>query len=99
MAIKKEYTIGIDVGGTKIAGILFDGKNVVADYVLATPQDSLDHFFIMLQAVIEPLLEKANSSGCSEKVSRISALTEFFFMPKETRTFRANRRSYGSFFM
>ena len=59
MSTKKEYTIGIDVGGTKIAGILFDGKNVVADYTLATPQDSIDHFFIMLQAVIEPLLEKA----------------------------------------
>lgn len=59
MATKKEYTIGIDVGGTKMAGILFDGKNVVADYVLATPQDNIDHFFIMLQAVIEPLLEKA----------------------------------------
>lgn len=55
----KELLIGIDVGGTKMAGILFDGKNVVADYVLATPQDNLDHFLIMLQALIEPLLDKA----------------------------------------
>jgi predicted NBD/HSP70 family sugar kinase len=59
MAIKKEYTIGIDVGGTKMAGILFDGKNVVADYVLGTPTDNLEHFMIMMQALIEPLAEKA----------------------------------------
>ena len=56
---KKIYTIGIDVGGTKMAGILFDGKNVVSDYVLATPKDNLEHFMIMLQALIEPLVEKA----------------------------------------
>ena len=59
MAIKKEYTIGIDVGGTKMAAVLFDGKNVVADYILATPKDDLEHFMIMLQALVEPLLEKA----------------------------------------
>ena len=60
MTVKnKNYTIGIDVGGTKMAGILFDGKNVVADYVLATPKDDLEHFMIMLQALVEPLLEKA----------------------------------------
>lgn len=59
MAIKKEYAIGIDVGGTKMAAVLFDGKNVVADYVLATPTDNLEHFMIMLQALVEPLLEKA----------------------------------------
>lgn len=59
MSIKKQYTIGIDVGGTKMAGILFDGKKVIADYVLATPQDNLEHFMIMLQALVEPLLEKA----------------------------------------
>ncbi len=59
MVKNKNYTIGIDVGGTKMAGILFDGKNVVADFTLATPLDNLEHFLIMLQAVIEPLLEKA----------------------------------------
>jgi glucokinase len=55
----KKYTIGIDVGGTKMSGILFDGKNVIADYVLATPKDNLEHFLIMIQALVEPLLEKA----------------------------------------
>lgn len=60
MSIKnKNYTIGIDVGGTKMAAVLFDGKNVVGDYVLATPTDNLEHFMIMLQALVEPLLEKA----------------------------------------
>jgi len=42
-----------------MAAVLFDGKNVIADYVLATPKDDLEHFMIMLQALVEPLLEKA----------------------------------------
>lgn len=56
---KKKYSIGIDIGGTKMAAVLFDGSKVIADYVLATPKDSLDHFLIMLKALIEPLEEKA----------------------------------------
>ncbi len=53
------YTIGIDIGGTKMSGVLFDGEKVLADYTLATPQDNLEHFLIMLKAVVEPLLEKS----------------------------------------
>ncbi len=56
---KKKYAIGIDVGGTKMAAVLYDGKEVVSDFSLATPKDSLDHFMIMLNALVEPLLEKA----------------------------------------
>jgi predicted NBD/HSP70 family sugar kinase len=57
----KKYTIGIDVGGTKMSAVLFDGEKVLADYTLGTPKDTLDHFFVMLQALIEPLEEKAKS--------------------------------------
>lgn len=55
----RKYTIGIDIGGTKMAAVLFDGKKVVADFVLATPKDTLDHFLIMIKALVDPLLEKA----------------------------------------
>ena len=55
----KQYTIGLDIGGTKMSGVLFDGEKVVADYTLATPRDSLGNFFIMLNAAVEPLLEKS----------------------------------------
>jgi len=59
--IKKQYTIGIDIGGTKMAAVLFDGEKVIADYSLATPKDSLEHFLIMLKALVEPLEEKSKS--------------------------------------
>lgn len=57
---KKQYTIGIDIGGTSMKAILFDGEKVLADYSLGTPRDNLEHILIMLQALVEPLLEKAN---------------------------------------
>ncbi len=60
--LNKQYSIGIDIGGTKMSGVLFDGEKVIADYTLATPQDNLEHFLIMLKAVIDPLLEKADKS-------------------------------------
>ncbi len=59
MVKNKKYSIGIDIGGTKIGGVLFDGEKVVADYTLGTPQDNFEHFLIMLKAVIDPILEKA----------------------------------------
>ncbi|MCP4652493.1 MAG: ROK family protein [Candidatus Omnitrophica bacterium] len=57
--VKKIYSIGIDVGGTKMSAVLFDGNNLIADYVLATPTDDLDHFMVMLKALIKPLEERA----------------------------------------
>ncbi|HAM88096.1 MAG: ROK domain containing protein [Candidatus Falkowbacteria bacterium GW2011_GWC2_38_22] len=59
MSKSKTYTIGIDVGGTKISAVLFDGEKVVMDYMLATPKDNLEHFLIMVKAVVDPLLERA----------------------------------------
>ncbi|MBU0636855.1 ROK family protein [Patescibacteria group bacterium] len=55
----KNYTIGVDIGGTKMSAVLFDGAKILADYTLATPKDNLEHFMIMLNALIEPLLDKA----------------------------------------
>ncbi len=63
----KEYAIGVDVGGTKMAGVLFDGQKVIADYVLATPKDDLEHFLVMLTALIKPLLAKAQKHKAKVK--------------------------------
>ena len=62
--LDRHYSIGVDVGGTKIAGVLFGGETVgkgrvLADYALGTPHDNFEHFLIMLTSVIDPLLEKA----------------------------------------
>lgn len=59
MPNKKKYAIGIDIGGTKINAVLFDGERVLMDSLLATPKDSVEHFLIMLKAVVDPLMEKA----------------------------------------
>lgn len=56
------YTIGVDIGGTKMSAVLFDGEKVLADYILATPKDNLEHFMIMLKALIEPLQDKAKAN-------------------------------------
>ncbi|KKR91948.1 MAG: hypothetical protein UU95_C0024G0004 [Parcubacteria group bacterium GW2011_GWC2_42_12] len=58
--VTKNYTIGVDIGGTKMSAVLFDGAKVAADYLLATPKDNLEHFMIMLKALIEPLQDRAN---------------------------------------
>jgi len=59
MPDKKQYTIGIDIGGTNIKSVLFNGEKVVMDYSLGTPKDSLEHLIIMIFALIEPLTKKA----------------------------------------
>lgn len=55
----KNFKIGLDIGGTKMLGVLWDGQKVLADYQLATPRDNLDHFLVMAQAVVEPLVKYA----------------------------------------
>ncbi len=56
---ERQYSIGIDVGGTKMNAILFDGQKVIADDTLATPTDDLENFMVMLKALVEPLTDKA----------------------------------------
>ncbi|MEI7498065.1 MAG: ROK family protein [Candidatus Falkowbacteria bacterium] len=55
---KTEYTIGVDVGGTKMCAVLLAGDRVVADYTLQTPKDDLEKFRTMLAALIAPLQER-----------------------------------------
>jgi len=59
MPKEKTYSIGVDIGGTKMTGVLFDGAHAVADYTLATPKDDLVSFINVLVALIEPLKERA----------------------------------------
>ena len=69
MKNNKTYSIGVDIGGTNMKSVLFDleAREVMADYSLATPRDSLDHFLIMLNALIEPLKEKARKDRVKVK--------------------------------
>lgn len=63
MEHNKTYRIGLDVGGTKIAGVLLDDKLKVIDHlVLATPKDSLKHFLIMLKAAVDPLIARVQKA-------------------------------------
>ena len=63
MSNPKKFRIGIDVGGTKIAGVLIDEKNRVIEHlILATPKDSLDHFLIMMQAAVDPLIARVEKA-------------------------------------
>ncbi|HRH33195.1 MAG TPA: ROK family protein [bacterium] len=55
MSRNKQYEIGIDVGGTKIATVLLHNQKVIESSILATPKDSLEHFLIMVKAALDPL--------------------------------------------
>ena len=72
----KTYAIGIDIGGTKMSAVLFDGGKVVADYLLATPKDNLEHFMIMLKALIEPLQNRAEKDKALVKGIGIGVAAE-----------------------
>ncbi len=65
MARTKQYQIGIDIGGTKIATVLLHNNKIIEQSLLATPKDSLEHFLIMVQAALDPLMaeiEKTNGT-------------------------------------
>ena len=68
---KKQYYIGIDIGGTNMKAGLFDGEKIIADFLLGTPKDNFDHFMIMLNALIEPLIKKAKEDKI--KINSIGA--------------------------
>ena len=57
-----QYTIGLDIGGTNMRAVLYDGAKAVTDDSLGTPQDNLNHFLIMIKALVDPMLEKAGES-------------------------------------
>ncbi|MFW5888253.1 MAG: ROK family protein [Patescibacteria group bacterium] len=58
----ENYKIGVDIGGTNMKAVLFDGEKVVEETVLSTPPDNPEYFFNMLQALIDPLAEKAEQN-------------------------------------
>lgn len=58
----KLYTIGIDIGGTDMKAVLFDGEKIIENSVLATPKNSIDHLLVMAKALIDPLLAKAKEN-------------------------------------
>src|SRR3989339_427981 len=67
MSDQVNYSIGVDIGGSKMLAILFDieKKEPVADYKLATPRESLETFLVMLWALIDPLVERAKKEGAT----------------------------------
>ena len=60
-------SIGVDIGGTNMRAILFKNNKILFDYNLATPQNDKESFLIMLKALIEPLLERANQENLEIK--------------------------------
>jgi predicted NBD/HSP70 family sugar kinase len=59
MATTKKYSIGVDIGGTNMKAVLFNGEKIIMDYSLGTPKDTVNHLLIMIKALITPLLEHA----------------------------------------
>lgn len=64
------YTIGLDVGGTKITGILFDGKKVVRELTVVTPK-SLAQFKKSLSKLVEFLAFNHRVKGVGVGVAGI----------------------------
>lgn len=67
MSEQKIYSIGVDIGGTKMLAVLLDTKKKepVADYKLATPRDSLANFLVILWALIDPLVERITKDNAT----------------------------------
>lgn len=65
--MQNEYTIGVDIGGTKMDAILWNGEKVIADYKLGTPKDKLKNLVTIINALLDPLFEKAKKDKISVK--------------------------------
>lgn len=84
----KQYAIGIDIGGTNMKAVLFDGAKAIMDYKLATPKDTLEHFFIMINALIEPLLDQTKKDKIKIKGIGLSLAGVIDY--KERKMLKAN---------
>jgi len=62
MTKEDDYIIGVDIGGTNMKSVLMRDNKVIDEYVLKTPTDNLEHLWIMLKALIDPLLETAKNN-------------------------------------
>jgi glucokinase len=58
----KKFVIGVDVGGSKISAVLFDGKKVLAGRTVATSASSLKDFLSALDDLVKPFLEKVKKT-------------------------------------
>lgn len=64
--MSKEYSIGIDIGGTKISAGIVDRKGVVhTKKVFSTPQETRESILVLLENIIFSLTENANLEGKS----------------------------------
>jgi glucokinase len=54
-----DYTIGIDIGGTNMRSVLFNGEKEIESCALSTPDTGLDKFYSIFKALNDPLLERA----------------------------------------
>ena len=55
------YKIGVDIGGTNMKAVLFNGSKIIEESSLSTPQDNPEHFFNIFKALIAPLLERTRT--------------------------------------
>jgi glucokinase len=59
-----EVSIGIDIGGTKIAaGLITSGGTVISKQVVPTATEGKDHIIFQLQQLIEKQLDEADQKG------------------------------------
>lgn len=70
-----------------MSAVLFDGEKVAADYILATPKDNLEHFMIMLKALVEPLMARAKNDGAIVKGIGVGVAAELDY--KENKILEA----------
>jgi len=55
---ERQYTIGIDIGGTNIKSVLFQRRKSRNGLFFGHAEDSLEHLIIMLLALIERFPKK-----------------------------------------
>lgn len=69
MAVSREYIIGVDIGGSKINAIVFNGDKVLKNIKILTPKKSRKEFLEKLEELIIKLIsdigdKKISGIGC-----------------------------------
>lgn len=65
MAVNKSYIIGIDIGGSKINAIVFNGGKVFKSVKILTPQKSRKEFLVKLEILVRKLILIINKKEIS----------------------------------